>query len=164
MSPARPPRQASPRRARDIVALALAATVLVTGCAATTIVGEPSPTPTDIIGIADALRMRGVTVSGLVSGDAGCDDPDMIGAAIRFSASGVDQGTPVTARIYIFRNDRSYQKLRPAVDSCAADWVSDPLTFEAIDVSPYVLAGQGPWGAGFRDAVRTALTEAAGGG
>jgi hypothetical protein len=131
---------------------------------ATTIIGEPSPTPTDIIGIADALRARGVTVSGLVSGDAGCSDPDMTAAAIRFSASGVDQAAPVTVRIFIFRNDGSYERSRPAVDACAAAWVVDPATFEAVDVSPYVITGQGPWARGFRDAVRAALTEAAGSG
>jgi hypothetical protein len=164
MSPRRSHRPARLARLLVTFAAVLAIAVTVAGCAATTIIGEPSPTPTDIIGIADALRARGVTVSGLVSGDAGCSDPDMTAAAIRFSASGVDQAAPVTVRIFIFRNDGSYERSRPAVDACAAAWVVDPATFEAVDVSPYVITGQGPWARGFRDAVRAALTEAAGSG
>jgi hypothetical protein len=43
--------------------------------------------------------------------------------------------------------------------------VTDPATFEAIDAySPYVVAGQGPWGARFRAALREALRIAAGTG
>jgi hypothetical protein len=162
MSPARRHRLSLFARARVVIAATMATASLLAGCAATTIVGEPSPTPADILGITDALRSRDVIVSDLVSGDAGCEDPEMIAAAIAFSASGAGQASPLPVRIFIFRNDRSYEKLRSAVDACARAWVSDPATFEAIDVSPYVMVGQGPWPAGFRDAIRAALLEASG--
>lgn len=151
-----------------LVATLLGATVLVAtvlaGCGATTTVGPPKPTPMDIVGIADELAALGVVVTNVVSGDAGCDDPDMIGAAIGFDAEGLDQATPTRVRLYIFRNRAAYEKQRQAVDACAASWVTDPATFEAIDVSPYVAAGQGPWGAELKAAMRAALTTAAGTG
>jgi hypothetical protein len=64
--------------------------------------------------------------------------------------------------VYIFRNDASYERLRPAVDACAATWVTDPAAYEAIDASPFVVTGEGPWASGFRAAVREALAAAAG--
>lgn len=157
------PRNTAPWRRLAIEAAAIAIVLTVAGCASMTEVGPPVATPTDIIGISQDLRLAGVTIHDVVSGDAGCTDPDLIPTAIAFQASGVDQSAPVPVRLYIFRNDASYQKLRSAVDGCAAAWVTDPATFEAVDVSPYVAAGQGPWAPGFRDALRAGLTVAAGG-
>jgi hypothetical protein len=42
--------------------------------------------------------------------------------------------------------------------------VTDPATYESVESSPYVVAGQGPWGPAFRDNIRAAITEAAGTG
>jgi hypothetical protein len=135
---------------------------MASGCRATTVVGPPRATPTDIGGIADLLRQEGVVIEDLVSGEAGCDDRDLIPAAIAFDASGLDQPAPTRIRLFIFRNDAAYQRLRSGVDACAAAWVADPATFEAVDVSPYVAVAEGPWTPGFRAAVREALTAAAG--
>jgi hypothetical protein len=88
----------------------------------------------------------------------------MVASAIGFHASGQDQPTPVAVHLYIFRNDASYQKLRSAVDACARSWVSDPGGYEAIDASPFVLAGQGPWPPSFKAALRAGLVAAAGEG
>jgi hypothetical protein len=126
--------------------------------------GPPEPTPADMIGIVAELLDEGVTVRDLVSGDAGCEDPDMVASAIAFSARGLDEPEPVPIRVFIFRNAESYQKQRPAVDSCAAAWITDPAAYEAIDVSPFVLTGQGPWPPEFKAALRAALTRAAGNG
>lgn len=146
-------------------AIALVASIVsLAACSGTTELGPPKPTPADITGIASDLLQRGVTIRDLVSGDAGCDDPDMIPSAISFKASGLDQPAPVPVRIFIFRNADSYQKQRPAVDSCAAAWITDPEGYEAIDVSPFVLTGQGPWAPEFKAALRSALTTAAGDG
>ena len=43
-------------------------------------------------------------------------------------------------------------------------FVTDPQTYEEIQQSPYVLAGQGPWAPEFEAAVRRTLEEAAGTG
>ena len=160
MRPARGP--ASVLALVRIVVLALAVATVLASCAATTQFGPPKATPTDIGGIADLLRQEGVVIDDLVSGEAGCDDQELVPAAIAFDASGLDQPAPSRIRLFIFRNDTSYQKLRSSVDACAADWVTDPAAYEAIDVSPYVATAEGPWTPGFRAAVRTALTAAAG--
>ena len=54
--------------------------------------------------------------------------------------------------------------LRSAVDACARSYVTDPETYETVETSPFVLAGQGPWGPQLKDNLRAALTDAAGTG
>jgi hypothetical protein len=133
------------------------------GCRATTIVGEPDPTPTDMIGLAVELQRRGVTVADVVSGDAGCTDPDLVPASIAFTAGGLDQVEPVVIRIFIFRNEAAYERQRAKVDRCAAAFVTDPEGFEVLDASPFVMVGQGPWAPGFKQVLRETLETGAGG-
>jgi hypothetical protein len=143
--------------------LALIVVGVLAGCRATTIIGEPEPTPTDMIGLAVELQRRGVTVTDVVSGDAGCSDPDLVPASISFRASGLDQVEPVTIRLFIFRNDAAYQRQRAKVDGCASSFVTDPETFEALDASPFVAVGQGPWAPGLKLVLRETLETGAGG-
>ncbi len=139
--------------------LALAAA----GCAGI-LESPPVPDPEAFPGISGQLGRFGVDVLTWTSGDAGCDDPTLRPTAIRFDASGLDQAEPVTLRIYIFRNREAWERRLADVDTCAADWAEDPATFELIQVSPYVLTGQGPWAPEFEAAIRKALNEAAGSG
>lgn len=143
-----------------LVVVVLAATLA--GCRATTIVGEPTATPTDMIGLATELQRRGVRVTDIVSGDAGCSDPDLVPAAIAFRASGLDQAEPVLVRLFIFRNDDAYQRQRPKVDGCAATFITDPAGYEALDASPFVAVGQGPWAPEFKSVFRDTLIAGAG--
>lgn len=124
----------------------------------------PAPTPADFPGIAGTLSQNGIAVTNIVSGDAGCADPDVAKTAIGFDASGVDQATPVRIHIYIFRNHDTYVRERASVDRCAASFVSDPATYEVQEASPFVLAGQGPWAPTFRERLKAALVAAAGDG
>jgi len=84
--------------------------------------------------------------------------------AIGLDASGLDQADNVRLYLYIFRNRQVYERLRASVDECARSFVTDPETFESIESSPFVLAGQGPWAPEFKGALRDALTEASGTG
>jgi hypothetical protein len=143
---------------------AIAALVLVVaGCSA---LQEPAPTPTSqpFPGIVGELGRVGVETTTWTSGDAGCDDPSLHPTAIRFEVQGLDQPTPVLLRIYIFRNRATWQRRGPDVEACAIEWASDPATFELLQVSPYVLAGQGPWPPQFEDAIRRGIIAAAGNG
>jgi hypothetical protein len=124
----------------------------------------PTANPEPFPGIATQLGRFGVDVLSWTAGDPGCDDPTLSPTSIRFAADGLDQPEPVQLRIYIFRNREAWERRKPDVDSCAAAWAEDPGTFEIIDQSPYVLAGQGPWAPGFEDAIRNGLREAAGNG
>lgn len=124
----------------------------------------PAPTPADFQGLASELTKGGIAISDLVSGDAGCADPVLIPTAIGITADGLDQVDPVRLFLYIFRNRTSFERLRATVDDCAQAFVTDPETFESIEQSPFVVAGQGPWAPEFEAALRDALEVAAGTG
>jgi hypothetical protein len=143
--------------------MALVAIAVLGGCSA---LAEPAPTPTPqpFPGIAGELGRVGVEVLSWTSGDAGCDDPTLSPTAIRFEAKGLDQPTPVQLRIYIFKNREAWNRRSADVEACAVAWATDPATFELLQVSPYVVAGQGPWPPQFDAAVRDGITAAAGTG
>jgi hypothetical protein len=153
----------SPTRGPAVAILALAVALLVGACG-TISTALPAPTPADFDGIATEITKAHIAIDDLVSGDAGCTDPVLIPTAIGLTAKGLDQPTPVRLYVYIFRNRASYEKLRSTIDGCARDYVTDPDTFESIETSPFVLAGQGPWGPQFRAALRGAIEVAAGTG
>ena len=123
-----------------------------------------APTPADFQGIATEIVRRGIAIDNLVSGDAGCNDKVLNPTAIGLDASGKDQAAPVRLYLYIFRDREAYERLRSAIDECARSFVTDPETFESIESSPFVLAGQGPWAPEFKATLREALTEASGTG
>lgn len=153
----------SPTTGRHTLAIGLALTIFISGCAGV-LQSPPVPGPEAFPGISGQLGRFGVDVSSWTAGDAGCDDPTLSPTAIRFEASGPDQAAPVVLRIYIFRNRAAWDRRLADVDTCAAAWADDPATFELLQVSPYVLAGQGPWPPAFEAAIRQGLTEAAGSG
>lgn len=132
-------------------------------CGAFTPTTAPA-TPTDFAGIVAELVTVGVDVNRVVSGDAGCGDERLSRTAIGFDARGLDQPTAVRIHLYAFKNQQVYDELRATVDVCARSYVTDPAAFGAVDEPPYVLAGSGPWGPAFKDALRTALRRAGAGG
>jgi hypothetical protein len=147
---------------RTLVASALL--MLATAACGALSLTPPAPTPADFPGIVTELVERTIAVDSVVSGDAGCDDRTLIPTAIAFDASGLDQDEPVRVHLYIFRNRAAFERLRGTVDDCARSFVTDPSTYESIEQSPYVLAGQGPWAPEFERAVIDALGSAAGTG
>ena len=158
MSPTRP---ALCRLTVAPVLLLLVFVVAACGVLTTT---PPAPTPADFQGIASEIVRRGIAIEHLVSGDAGCNDPVLNPTAIGLDASGLDQAEKVRLYLFIFRNRQVYERLRASVDECARSFVTDPDSFESIESSPFVLAGQGPWAPEFKAALRAALTEASGTG
>ena len=157
-APVRRPR----RRAWREAALALGA-LLLTGCGSIQVTPAPA-TPTDFPGLTGRLNAVGIEVRDWVSGDPGCDDPELARTAIRFSASGLDQAEPVTMYLYVFRNREAWERNLGTVGPCAAAFVTDPGTFEQVEESPYVVAGQGPWAPEFEATLRRTLESAAGTG
>ena len=141
----------------------LVSAVIVTGCG--TVETTPAaPTPADFGGIVSEFAKRGIVANHVVSGDAGCTDTVLIPTAISFTATGLDQVSPVKVYLYIFNNRAAFERLRPTVDDCARSFVTDPETYQSIDESPFVAAGQGPWGQQFEAALRDGLAVAAGSG
>lgn len=141
----------------------LVTALLLAGCG--TVETTPAaPSPADFGGIISEFAKRGVLATHVVSGDAGCTDQVLIPTAISFDATGVDQATTVKVYLYIFNNRAVFERLRPTIDACARSFVTEPQTYQSIDESPFVLAGQGPWGQGFEQALRDGLAVAAGSG
>lgn len=162
-SPVRRVRSGAGRQAWLVAWFAIVMAFVGAGCG--TISRTPAPaTPAPFPGIAGQLSIHGIKVSGIVSGDAGCPDANLAKTAIGFDAVGLDQATPVRLHIYIFRNRDTYQRLQASVDGCAAAFVTNRDTYESVATSPYVVAGQGPWGTAFKDSIRAAIVEAAGTG
>ena len=143
--------------------LALLAALAVSACSFVE-TAPPSPTPADFPDTAIQLTQRGVVIDRVVSGDAGCDDKVLAPTAIAFDASGLDQPSKVRIYLYVFRNRESFERLRATIDDCARTFVTDPETYESIEDSPFVLAGQGPWAPKFKTALRAGLEAAAGTG
>lgn len=151
------------RRPAGLFLAALSLSSLVLACDRIS-TSPPAPTPADFQGLASELTKGGIAISDLVSGDAGCADAVLIPTAIGITADGLDQVDPVRLFLYIFRNRASFERLRATVDDCAQAFVTDPETFESIEQSPFVVAGQGPWAPEFEAALRDALEVAAGTG
>lgn len=124
--------------------------------------GSPKATPTDFAGLTKRFSKFNLSVDTVVSGDAGCTDQGLAPMAISFTIAGLGEETPLPARLYRFRNDDSYTKLRATVDACAAEWVKDPASLLMLDASPYVLVMEGATDQAFIDALRTSLYDAAG--
>jgi hypothetical protein len=153
----------APVRRAQVAALLLGLVAILGGCS-TISRTPPAATAEPFPGIAGQLSLHGIHVDGIVSGDAGCPDANLGKTAIGFDASGLDQATAVRVHLFIFRDRATYERLRASIDQCAASFVTDPATYESVETSPYVAAGQGPWGPTFKDNIRAAITEAAGTG
>jgi hypothetical protein len=151
------------RRLFVLLAALVALSAAITGCGLVSRTPPPSG-PADFPALTAVLDPLGIRLERIVSGDAGCDDPTLIPTAIGFDASGLDQTSPVRIHLFIFRNRDAFERRRGDVPGCASAFVSDPDTFEQIERSPYVAAGQGPWAPGFEAALRAGLEAAAGTG
>jgi hypothetical protein len=157
------PRRAERSRERRLAFALLLLAVSLAGCSA--ILESPGPPdPEPFPGVASQLGRFGIDVQTWTSGDSGCDDSTLNPTAIRFTAAGLDQPTPLTLRIYIFGNRAAWDRRLADVDTCAGKWATDPASFQIVQTSPYVVAGQGPWPPKSSDALRKALTASAGNG
>ena len=146
------------------IALVASLALVLAGCGSglEVIHGSPKATPTDFAGLTQKLANHNLIVDTVVSGDAGCTDQGLAPMAISFTIAGLGESSPLPARLFRFRNDESYTKLRATVDTCAAEWVTDPAGLLMIDASPYVLVMEGATDQAFIDALRTSLYDAAG--
>jgi hypothetical protein len=137
--------------------------LIVAGCAYVETT-PPPPTPADFPGTAGEFAKRGIVMDRSVSGDAGCTDPVLAPTAVSFDAHGLDQATTVRIYLYVFGKRETFERLRTSIDTCARSYVTDAQTYQSIDQSPFVLAGQGPWAPQFEAALRAGLEVAAGTG
>jgi len=154
----------SPRRLRAASLLGLLVAAWLVAACGTISTTPPAATPADFQGIFTEFAKRGIEVDSSVAGDAGCPDTALTPTAIAFTAKGLDQAQPVRIYLYIFGDREAFERLRASIDTCARSYVTDAETFESIEASPFVVAGQGPWAPQFDAALRDGLTVAAGTG
>jgi hypothetical protein len=145
-----------------LLAIAVLACLTVAACEGDN--NPANPTPASLSTTLEVFGANGIVLSNVVSGDPGCPDKDLAQNAVSFDARGLDQTTPTRVYLYGFRNRTIYQRLVPTVDACAKSYVTDPAAYGSVQVSPFVLAGPGPWAPQFGDRLREALTKAAGNG
>ena len=145
-------------------ALALGLALLVGACA-----GPPvSNTPAPATSIFQELEILGGSTLTLVSGDPGCNQPDMIPYAIHAQVR-VPAGASQPTDVYLFTwaDHDAWNRGAVAFDSCRAEYAaSRPAagrTVDELDVSPYRAFGAG-WTATLRSALQQAMAEAAGNG
>ena len=124
----------------------------------------PAPSPANFPSIAAQLAAAGITVTDQVSGDAGCKD-----SAARVRPRSASPPRASTSRAgpdppLHLRRPRDLVRACELGLGLRPSFVTDPETYESVEPSPYVLAGQGPWGTQFRDTLRQVLTTAAGDG
>jgi hypothetical protein len=146
----------------SLVLAAVAACLLLAACEGDD--NPANPTPASLSTTLQVFGTQGITLSNVVSGDAGCSNTDLAHAAVSFDATGLDQTTPTRLYLYGFRNKTIFQQNLSAVDACARSYVTNPTAYGSVQVSPFVLAGPGPWAPAFGDRLRAALTKAAGNG
>jgi hypothetical protein len=146
----------------SLVLLALSACLALGACEGDN--NPANPTPASLSSTLEVFGAGGIVLSNVVSGDAGCPDEDLAHTAVSFDARGFDQATPTRIYLYGFRNRATFQRLASTVDACARSYVTDASAFGSMQMSPFVLAGPGPWAPGFEAKLREALTKAAGNG
>ncbi len=123
-----------------------------------------NPTPASLTVTLEVFGAHGITLSNVVSGDAGCPNQELARAAVSFSASGLDQATATRIYLYGFRNRAAFQRLASTIDACARSYVTDAAAYGSVMASPLVLSGAGPWAPAFAARLREALVAAAGNG
>ena len=145
-----------------LVLLAVVACLALSACESD---NDPAnPTPASLSAVLEVFGSNGIALSNVVSGDAGCANQDLAHTAVSFDAKGLDQTTPTRIYLYGFKNRATFERLASTVDACARSYATDPAAYGALQVSPFVLAGPGPWAPQFHERLRPALTQAAGNG
>lgn len=148
-------RAAGERRTR-IVALVLAA--LLVACTAT----RPAPTPADSQVIFEELARRGATVTGIVSGDPGCDERELVDNAIRFRLAAPGAGR-AAVYLLIFRHRAAFEESAASVERCVEALgaaAGEPV--DRLDLRPYRAYGPA-WSDRLRELLRETLAELSGG-
>jgi hypothetical protein len=127
---------------------------------------RPPNTPMDRSGIFEQIALEGGTIVSVTSGDAGCDDPELAGNAVRVRIRTLE-GVESDVHLLTFRNRPFWEASAAAADSCVAEIAARRTrnrdAIERLDISPYRAWGV-DWPPQLTDLLRLALTRAAGDG
>ena len=140
-------------RAAASIAFALA---LLSACRAG---GVPSPSPPGFQEVFTALARHGVTVTEIVAGDPGCDDPTLVGNAVRFTAT-MSDGNRREVHLFGFRDAAALRNGGASLERCRSAFASQlpgGASVGSMTSSPYYAFGT-PWSAELETLLREAVT------
>ena len=147
--------QMTPRR---LVALALAASFALTGCYGTT---EPSFHPGDSRDILQTVMLYGIEVTDPVPGETACDDHDLVGNTLYFTARMPGEVEYRDVFVHTYREKRWDDSLEE-VDGCQAVYEENhpDAVVTRMDIPLYRIFGA-DWSEELTEELTQALEEAA---
>ena len=143
---------------RRLLVLALAGSFAIAGCYTT---AEPSFHPGDQRDVLQSVMLRGIEVTDPVPGQTACDDPDLVGNSLYFTARmpGEDEYRDVFVHSY---REKWWDRSEEEVDGCQATYAENHPGSEItrIDIPLYRILGA-DWSEELTDELTRALEEAA---
>lgn len=140
------------------LALALAGSFVLAGCYGTT---EPSFHPGDSRDILQTVMLRGLEVTDPVPGETACDDDDLVGNTLYFTARvpGEEEYRDVFVHTY---REKSWDASLEEVDGCQAVYQQNnpDAVITRMDIPLYRIFGA-DWSEDLTDELTRALEEAA---
>ena len=140
-----------------LVALALAGSFALAGCYGTT---EPSFHPGDSRDILQTVMLRGIEVTDPVPGETACDDPDLVGNTLYFTARVPGEEEYRDVYIHTYR-EKSWDASLEEVDGCQAVYeeLNPGSVVTRMDIPLYRIFGA-DWSEDLTDELTRALEEA----
>ena len=140
-----------------ILALAATALVVLSGCYGTT---EPSFHPGDSRDILQTVMLRGIEVTDPVPGETACDDHDLVGNTLHFTARmpGEEEYRDVFVHTY---REKKWDTSQAEVDACEAVYAAEHPDAEIVrfDIPLYRILGA-DWSDELTEELTVALQEA----
>jgi len=99
--------------------LATAVVLALTGCG---VFVAPSPTAGEMGDLVSGLVLRGATITDQVSGDSGCDDPSLLGNAIRYDLRMSGESKSVPVYVLRWKSQQTFDDNKPIFDACVATY------------------------------------------
>jgi hypothetical protein len=142
---------------RRLLTLALAGVFALTGCYTT---AEPSFHPGDQRDILQTIILRGIEVTDPVPGHTACDDPDLVGNSLYFTARMPDEKEYRDVYVHSYR-EKWWDRSEEEVDGCQATYAENHPESEItrLDIPLYRVFGA-DWSEELADELTRALEEA----
>lgn len=140
-----------------LLALALAGSFVVVGCYGTS---EPSFHPGDSRDILQTVMLRGIEVGGPFPGETACDDHDLVGNTLHFTARMPGEAEYRDVFVHTYR-EKWWDASLEEVDDCQAIYEADhpQAAVTRMDIPLYRIFGA-DWSEDLADELTRALEEA----
>jgi hypothetical protein len=142
---------------RRLLAMALAGVFALAGCYTT---AEPSFHPGDQRDILQTIILRGIEVTEPMAGETACDDPDLVGNSLYFTARMPDEEEYRDVYVHSYR-EKWWDRSEEEVDGCQATYAENHPDSEItrLDIPLYRIFGA-DWSDELADGLARALEEA----